>query len=172
MGLPFTVATGGELSAVVTAVLGWQPPTVASATSRIREWFMRSFPVCCSWNGGLRSRTFLRGARDDVQGVHGPAHERRDRSINQPVTLEPGAAAEGLRHQRDAEVTAAARARVAGVARAVVDYLERGGRERALDRAAQLHHHRLTHGGFSARRAPGRVWSHSTCRATNAKVRR
>src|SRR5437879_4436795 len=155
MGLPFTVATGGEVSAVVTAVLGWQPPTVASATSRIREWFMRSFRCVAVGTVGPRSRAFLRGARDDVQGVHGPAHERRDRSINQPVTLELRAAAEGLRHQRDAKVTAAARARVAGVARAVVDYLERGGRECALDRAAQLRRHRLTHGGSRRAGRPG-----------------
>jgi hypothetical protein len=45
MGLPFTVATGGEVSPVVPAVLGWQAPSAASvaARRRIREWFILSF---------------------------------------------------------------------------------------------------------------------------------
>jgi hypothetical protein len=44
MGLPFTVATGGEVSPVVPAVLGWQAPSAARAASRrIREWFILSF---------------------------------------------------------------------------------------------------------------------------------
>src|SRR4029077_16626135 len=128
MGVPFTVATGGEVSALVTPPLGWQAPRAASAASmRRREWFILSFPVCCrSKRLGSRSAAFLGGARDDVQRVHGPAHQRRARRIAQPVALELAAAAEGRRHQRDTKVTAAARARVAGVARAVVEDLERG----------------------------------------------
>jgi hypothetical protein len=44
MELPFTFATGGEVSPVVTAVLGWQAPRATrAARSRIREWFILSF---------------------------------------------------------------------------------------------------------------------------------
>src|SRR2546430_624028 len=155
MGLPATVATGGEASAVLTPLLGWQAARAARAAGkRMRVWFILRFSdVLQIIAVGSRSEPFLGGARDDVQRVHGPAHQRRDRSINQPVTLELRAAAEGLRHQRDTKVTAAARAGVAGVARAVVDYLERGGCEGALQRAAQLRPHRLIPWGVPGRRA-------------------
>src|SRR6266853_1880951 len=155
MGLPFTVATGGEVSAGVTPLLGWQAPRAArAAIMRRREWFILSFPVCLQIETeGSRSAAFLGGARDDVQRVHSPAHQGRDRRIDQTVALELAAAAEGRRHQRDTKVTAAARAGVAGVTRAVVEDLERGGSEGALERAAQLRHHRLIHGESALRRA-------------------
>src|SRR5204862_335506 len=80
--------------------------------------------------------------------------------VDHAVALEAAAAAKGTGHQRHLEMAAAACARVARVARAVVDDLERARRERALERGPHLHHDRFAHTRASVQPcspAPGRA---------------
>ena len=110
--------------------------------------------------------------------MHGLAHQRGDRGVDHAVALEAAAAAKGTGHQRHREMAAAACARVARVARAVVDDLERARRERALERGPHLHHDRFAHTLASVQprsQAPARAAtrarvSHSSCRVIPAKV--
>ena len=95
--------------------------------------------------------------------------------MDQAVTLETRAATERRGHECHAVVTTGAAAFVTGVRGAVIEDLECRGRERLLERAAQLRHHRRAHrevseaGARSASAAAARL-NHSTCSATNAKV--
>src|SRR5215472_14943069 len=95
--------------------------------------------------------------------------------MHQAVTLEPRAATEGLGDECHAVVTTFAGAGVTGVRSAVIEDLECLGRERLLERAAQLRHHLRTHregseAGARAVSAGAARLNHSTCSATNAKV--
>jgi hypothetical protein len=56
--------------------------------------------------------------------MHRTAHERCDCGIDESVTFQLRAAAEGIRHQPHAQVGAAACTGVSGVPRAVVEDLE------------------------------------------------
>lgn len=84
---------------------------------------------------------FFRCSSDNIQGVDATAHERCDRCIDQPVTLELRAAFECRRDQRDPEVPAFARTRVTGVPGTVVEDLECCRGELALERRPNLDHY-------------------------------
>src|SRR6516162_10830976 len=107
--------------------------------------------------------------------MHRALEKRRDRRIDQAVTLEPRAATERLGHEGHAVVTAGAASLVTGVRGAVIEDLECRGRERLLERAAQLRHDLRAHrdtseAGARAGSAAAARLNHSTCSATNAKV--
>ena len=86
---------------------------------------MTSERYAATWfAGALGSRRLVRGARHDVERVHGAVEKWRDRAIDQAVTLEPRAAAERLGHDGHAVVTAGAASFVTGVRGAVIEDLE------------------------------------------------
>ncbi len=100
-------------------------------------------------------------------------HQGREGCVHQPVALEGGAAAKRLGHEAHPEMTAAACTGVAGVARAVIDDLEARGRERSLQRPAQLADEGLVHGERAwDSAATGVPWLviQNTCAAVKAKV--
>lgn len=80
----------------------------------------------------------VRCLRDDAECVDAVAHQRRDSRIDHPVPLELRAPGEGRGHQRDAVMTAFARASVTGMPGAVVDHLDGLRRERLLEGGADL----------------------------------
>src|SRR5262249_28680938 len=81
----------------------------------------------------------------DVERVYRALERGRDRRMDQAVTLEPRAATERLGDECHAVVTTGPGTGVPGVRGAVIDDLECRGRERLLERTAQLLHHLRAH---------------------------
>src|SRR6266478_1026108 len=91
------------------------------------------------------SRSLFWCAGDDVQGMDAPAHQRRQRRIDQPVALELRTPAESFRHELHLKVTPLAGAGMPRVSGTVIDDLERQRRELALNRRADLANYRIAH---------------------------
>src|SRR6185312_1366937 len=139
MGVPLTLATAGEeelLSLAVPEVdLGWQAAraTRAMVRQRILGYFMGLSLSCktmrCDSGCALRLVGRMRG---DAQCVDAAAHQRRDSRIDHSMPLELRAAGKDRGHQRHPIVATLPRARVPGMAGAVIDHVDGQRGERLL----------------------------------------
>src|SRR4029077_21185050 len=93
----------------------------------------------------LARARLIRRPGADVERMHATLEQRLERCVHQAVALERGAAAEGLRDQRDAVVATLARPGMSDVAGAVVDALEPLRGEGRLQRCAHSAQDLLIH---------------------------
>jgi hypothetical protein len=76
--------------------------------------------------------------RDDAECVYAVAHQRGDRRVDHPMPLELRPTGECGGHQRHPVMPTLPRARMTGVQSAVIEHLDREGRERLLEGGANL----------------------------------